>query len=92
MNKLTLLLAYYIIVNLISFTVFFIDKQKSRKGKWRIQEKTLHVLSFVGGVFGSIASMLLFHHKTKKLDFVIITMIALLLNLYIIYKLRDVLI
>lgn len=91
MNKLTLILAYYIIVNVISFTVFYIDKQKSKKGRWRIQENTLHILSYIGGVYGSIASMLFFHHKTKKPDFVIITIIALLLNLYVLYKLKEAL-
>ncbi|WP_312815856.1 DUF1294 domain-containing protein [Sedimentibacter sp.] len=91
MSKLTLILMYYIIINLISFIIFFIDKQKSKKDRWRIQEKTLHTLSYIGGVFGSIASMLLFHHKTKKPDFVIITIIALMLNLFVLYKLKEML-
>ena len=91
MSKLTLTLVYLAVINLMSFIIFFIDKQKSKKGKWRIQEKTLHTFSFMGGVFGSIAAMLLFHHKTKKPDFIIITIIALLLTLFLAYKLKDVL-
>lgn len=77
---------YLITVNLISFVLFFIDKQKAKKHKWRIKESTLHIVSFAGGIIGSIAAMLLFHHKTKKPGFVIITIIALLFNLFLVYE------
>ncbi len=91
MTGLTPILLYIIIINLASFILFFIDKQKAKRDRWRVQEKTLHTLSFMGGVLGSIAAMILFHHKTKKPDFVIITIIALLLNLFLLYKLKEVL-
>ncbi|KAF5038551.1 hypothetical protein DSECCO2_553110 [anaerobic digester metagenome] len=78
---------YFIIINLISFVMFYVDKQKARKDKWRIEEKTLHLTSFLGGTIGSIAAMLLFHHKTRKVGFVAITFIALLLNIFAIYGL-----
>ncbi len=74
---------YLLIINLISFVLFFIDKQKSQKGKWRIKESTLHIAGFLGGVVGSIAAMILFHHKTKKPKFVIITINALLFNIIV---------
>lgn len=91
MNKLLIISIYFVIINLASFIVFFMDKQKSKRDKWRIQEKTLHTLSYMGGVFGSIAAMLMFRHKTKKLDFIIITAIALFINLFILYKLLEML-
>lgn len=78
---------YLLIINLISFITFFIDKRKSIKNKWRIRENTLHLLSFVGGVYGSIVAMLLFRHKTKKPKFCIITAIALVINIFIVYEL-----
>ena len=40
----------------------------------------------MGGTIGSIAAMILFHHKTKKPKFVIITIIALLFNILMAYK------
>ncbi|WP_019229614.1 DUF1294 domain-containing protein [Sedimentibacter sp. B4] len=78
---------YFIIINLISFVMFYVDKQKAKKDRWRIEEKTLHLTSFLGGTLGSIAAMLLFHHKTRKAGFVAITFIALILNIVAIYGL-----
>ena len=78
---------YFIIINLISFVMFYVDKQKARRDKWRIEEKTLHLTSFLGGTLGSIAAMMLFHHKTRKPGFVVVTAIALILNLLAIYGL-----
>lgn len=78
---------YLLLINLISFITFFIDKRKSIKNKWRVRENTLHLLSFVGGVYGSIAAMLFFRHKTKKPKFCIITVIALVINTFIVYGL-----
>lgn len=76
---------YLLIINLISFITFFIDKRKSIKNKWRIRENTLHLLSFIGGIYGSIAAMLLFRHKYRKLKFCLITTFALIINLAITY-------
>ena len=49
----------------------FIDKQKARKGSWRIPEKTLFTLTLLGGGIGTIAGMYTFRHKTKKLYFTV---------------------
>ena len=38
----------------------FIDKQKARKGSWRIPEKTLFILTLLGGGIGTIAGMYTF--------------------------------
>jgi len=78
---------YLLIINLISFALFFADKQKSKRDKWRIKESTLYLVSFMGGTLGSIAAMILFHHKTKKPKFVIITIIALIFNVVLVYEL-----
>lgn len=79
------IIVYLILINLFSFILFFVDKEKSKKGKWRIKESTLHAAGFMGGIIGSIAAMLLFHHKTKKPKFIVITIIALLFNTLLAY-------
>ena len=33
------IIIYFIIINIIGFLAMFIDKQKAKKGKWRIPEK-----------------------------------------------------
>ncbi|MDW5298881.1 MAG: DUF1294 domain-containing protein [Sedimentibacter sp.] len=86
-NYLKYILIYFVAINLISFVMFFVDKQKAKRDKWRIEEKTLHLTSFLGGTLGSIAAMLLFHHKTRKPGFVAITGIALIANIFVIYEL-----
>jgi len=86
-NYLKYILIYLVLINLISFIMFYVDKQKAKRDKWRIQEKTLHLTSFLGGTLGSIVAMLLFHHKTKKTAFVVITGIALIENIFVIYEL-----
>lgn len=75
---------YLLMVNIISFISYYIDKRKSIKHKYRIRENYLLLLSVIGGVFGSILSMVLFHHKTKHIKFIIINFICLVLWLYII--------
>ena len=70
------ILVYLLIINLISFALFYTDKQKAKKDRWRIKESTLHIVGFMGGIIGSIAAMILFRHKTKKTKFEIITIIA----------------
>lgn len=74
-------LLYLLIINLMSFTMFFIDKRKAIKNKWRIKESSLHLTSFMGGVYGSIAAMCLFHHKNKKFKFCFVTALALIFNI-----------
>ena len=49
----------------------YIDKQKAKKAKRRIPEKTLFGLAFFGGAIGGIAGMYIFRHKTKKSRFII---------------------
>lgn len=80
------ILFYLLITNVTSFALFFSDKQKAKKDKWRIKESTLHIAGFMGGIIGSIAAMILFHHKTKKPMFVVITIIALLFNIFVAYE------
>lgn len=77
-------LLYLLIINLLSFLMFYIDKRKAIKDKWRIKESSLHLVSFAGGVYGSIAAMLLFHHKTQKIKFCLITALALIVNIALI--------
>jgi uncharacterized membrane protein YsdA (DUF1294 family) len=64
-----------------------IDKNKARKNKWRIPEKTLFLIAIIGGSIGSILGMQSFRHKTKHKSFTIgmpiILIIQILLLLYV---------
>ena len=62
---------YLILINLIGFFVMWSDKRNAKKGKWRIPENTLFLITLLGGGIGTIAGMYTFRHKTKKLKFTI---------------------
>lgn len=64
-----LLLLYYIVTNLLAFMTFFIDKQRSKVGAWRVSERTLLTMTWIGGAFGAYLAMRLFRHKTLKPKF-----------------------
>ena len=62
---------YLIVINIIGFYVMWSDKRKAQKGKWRIPENTLFLITLLGGGIGTIAGMYTFRHKTQKLKFTI---------------------
>lgn len=70
-NFLKYFIIYILFINLISFLSMYIDKQKAKKGKQRIREKTLLILIALGGWVGGPIGMKLFRHKTKKDKFVL---------------------
>lgn len=60
------LLFWLVIINIITFAVFGIDKKKAIDGKFRVSEAALFVLSLLGGSLGGLVAMYSFHHKTRK--------------------------
>lgn len=69
MNIDTLLIYYLLGINGVTFALYGIDKLKSKKGWWRIPEKTLLLFAIIGGSVGALCGMRLFHHKTKHKKF-----------------------
>ena len=62
---------YMILINFFALYLMYADKQKAKKGLWRIPEKTLFLISILGGSLGGILGMYIFRHKTKHWKFVI---------------------
>ena len=75
---------YLIIINLISFILYGLDKYKAIHNMWRIPEIVLILVSFLGGGIGSILGMIVFRHKTKKLSFKILNTLSLIIFIYLI--------
>ncbi len=59
------ILVYFFLVNFIALALMGIDKQKAKKGDFRISEASLFLAALLGGAIGSTMGMLLFHHKTQ---------------------------
>lgn len=57
------------------------DKRRAVHHAWRIPEKTLFLVSLVGGSIGTWAGMYLFHHKTKHWYFVLGMPLILILQI-----------
>ena len=53
-----------IVLNIVTFLVYGIDKRKAKQGSWRISEATLLILAVIGGSIGALIGMKIWHHKT----------------------------
>lgn len=66
-----ILIIYFVVINLLAVVITAFDKSAARKGNWRISEKTLLVVSALGGSIAMLATMYVIRHKTKKMKFMI---------------------
>ncbi len=84
-----ILLAYLVIINLVTFAAFAIDKIAAIEHRFRIRIITLLALSFIGGSLGGIIAMYLFDHKTQKDYFTVgIPLIMLMQAVILIYAMN----
>lgn len=61
--------AYLLVVNIAAFVVYGWDKMCAKRGMWRVPEKILVLLAFLGGSVGAMVGMAIFRHKTLHLKF-----------------------
>lgn len=84
------MIIYFIVINIIGFFIMWLDKRKAIKGSWRIPEKTLFIITALGGGIGTIAGMYTFRHKTQKIQFVVgfpvITILEIMTIIYFVLK------
>lgn len=66
-----ILTSYLIAVNTVGFIVCSADKRAAIKHRSRVSERTLFALALLGGALGVWLAMLIFHHKTRKLRFML---------------------
>ena len=64
-----LLLALFVVLNVVSFALFGIDKKRARRNDWRISESTLLLSALVSGSIGAWAGIYTFRHKSSKPSF-----------------------
>ncbi|RUM05801.1 DUF1294 domain-containing protein [Rhizobium chutanense] len=69
MIDITQMAALFLALNLIVFSVYFLDKRAARQGGWRISERTLLTLALIGGSLGAVAAQQILRHKTRKEPF-----------------------
>lgn len=78
------------LVNVVTFIIYGIDKYKAIKEKWRIPEATLLLMAVFGGSIGAWLGMRVFHHKTMHKKFYIgvptIIILQIALAVWLAYK------
>lgn len=75
------MLLYLIVTNSILFLMMGYDKYQAIKKRSRIPEIVFLVLSFLGGGIGTLLGMILFHHKTRKIKFIILVPLSILIDI-----------
>lgn len=76
-----IIIVYLLIMNVVTFFMYGIDKWKARKNKWRISEATLLVTALIGGSAGALLGMHIFRHKTKHWKFKILVPLFLIVHI-----------
>ncbi|MBD3798135.1 MAG: cold shock and DUF1294 domain-containing protein [Campylobacterales bacterium] len=76
-----LIIIFYGLMSIITYFMYSTDKSKAIIEEYRIQEKKLHMLSFIGGWIGAMIAQQRFRHKTKKSSFQIVFWITVFLNI-----------
>ena len=60
-----LIIAVLVVMNVLSFALMALDKSAAKRGKWRVPEKTLFLVTALFGGLGGVLGMQLCRHKTK---------------------------
>ena len=66
------------LMSLITFVTFGVDKRRAVRHQYRISEKALIVISVIGGGIGGWLGMKVFHHKTQKPKFMLVSFSAMI--------------
>lgn len=77
---------YLIIINIITFVVYAVDKYKAINNHKRISELTLFLLGFIGGPLGAFLAMFLFRHKTRKLRFYFLNILYIVIWILLLWR------
>jgi len=65
----TIIVFYLVILNVLTFLLYGIDKWKAKRSRWRIPESALLGIAAVGGSVGAWLGMHVWHHKTQHKKF-----------------------
>jgi len=72
--------AVYIGLSILTYIAYALDKSAARKGAWRTQESTLHLMALAGGWPGALIAQQKLRHKSSKQAFRFEFWITVVLN------------
>lgn len=76
-----LVLAWYVLLGVITYLTYAKDKAAAQGGAWRTPESTLHLLSVLGGWVGAMVAQTYLRHKSQKPDFRLSFYLTVVINL-----------
>jgi len=84
-NKTIILVALTVLVimNNASFALTGYDKRCARRGKWRVPERRLFLVTACFGGLGGVLGMKVFHHKTQHWYFKVFFPVLLALQIVV---------
>lgn len=65
------LIFYLAVINLIAIIITIYDKHCAKLNKWRVKERTLLLVSALGGSVSMFVTMQIVRHKTRHLKFML---------------------
>jgi uncharacterized membrane protein YsdA (DUF1294 family) len=83
LHLMPLLFHYLLLINILTLLIFAMDKQWSINKQRRVPEKTLWLLSLIGGSVGGIVAMEICRHKRQKIGFVVVMYLILVVQLIV---------
>ena len=78
-----MLTAFFLLINGIGFSFYWMDKTNARKGLTRIPETRMLLIGILGPI-GALISMFYFRHKIRKPKFFAVLIPAAVAHLYLI--------
>ena len=69
----------FLVMGIVTFAAYGIDKRAAKKGQRRIPEKTLWLMNICGGFVGGWLGMFTFNHKTRHASFYVVQAFSLIL-------------
>ncbi|WP_137166973.1 DUF1294 domain-containing protein [Salinimonas lutimaris] len=79
----------YVVMSVITYTAYAIDKRAAQRNQWRIKERNLHMLSVAGGWPGAMLARYHLRHKSRKQPFRVIFWGTLVVNLGLVYLITN---
>ena len=83
-NTLIVYIAFVFLMSIVTFVVYGFDKRQSGNGGQRVPERTLHILTLLGGWPGALLAQRYFRHKSKKTMFLIVFWIVFALHVVVV--------
>ncbi len=84
-----ILTAYLFCISVVAVVVTIWDKICAMTGRWRIPEKTLLIISVLGGSVAMYVTMQVIRHKTQKPKFMLGIPAIIVVQLIVAYLIRE---